>query len=134
MAKPSQWKHVPGTFSIELDVLDFGEDCESLGVVEIDTDIPLPAFLMEHVALHEDCELVIEFESSGSHTEASMYGGPDRMGWPAEHEEERTLRQAYITPDGGSTKRFPPQLEQEALFELFRERIDATELDEAEPA
>jgi hypothetical protein len=41
-------------------------------------------------------EIVIEFGVSGYHQEKSMFGGPDRLGWPEEHSEEREIEEVYI--------------------------------------
>lgn len=65
----------------------------------------------------------IRFRAIGYRLEASMYGGPDQTGWPAEGDEERTLE---------SMKAFDIDLnpivltesEQQAIFEMFQSEVD----------
>ena len=66
---------------------------EGTAVVTFD-DIP-PTFL-EPFGAREGDQLIITFLSSGSYTPASMYGGPDHLGWPAESDDERVVTKAVL--------------------------------------
>ena len=59
-------------------------------------------------------EIVIEFGVSGHHQEKSMYGGPDRLGWPEEHSEEREVEETYIYAQNPEWKDVSPD-EQAAM-------------------
>lgn len=62
-------------------------------------DQPVPEFLAELVPEGSEPELVVEFIARVWHQEMSMYGGPDRLGWPEEHSDEREWRSVYLILD-----------------------------------
>lgn len=97
------WQNVPGLTSIEFD------DCR-----------PVPFDLAWHCYINNiDCgELVIHWLSSGYHEPASVHGGPDHLGWPAEGSEDRELEYAEL--DG-------VKLPQELAAKLFDEFFELTE-------
>jgi hypothetical protein len=72
-----------------------------------------------------ECEIL--FTSSGSHHDMSMYGGPDRVGWPEEHNEERSMES--VTLSVGKKEFTLPKEAADAVFEHFGEEISEAELD-----
>lgn len=106
----TRWSNVPGEWSIEFC------SCDEHGIL--------------------GAELVISFVSSGYDQPMSMYGGPDRLGWPAEHEDERTFESAelriYLPSVNGATLVRTHVLDDTlgaALFELFRDKIEEVVLE-----
>ncbi len=84
-------------------------------------------FLREWL-LFPECEIVINFASSGYHEPASMYGGSDGTGWPAEGDDERLLTKVTIHIDGKDIGTLPKEVSQR-LFEMFATKVKAAELD-----
>lgn len=114
-----KWSNVPGTFSVEV--------TNNYGVAVEFEGIPLP-MLSGFVPAGEVWELVIEFTSSGYYQPKSMYGGSDRLGWPASGDDERLLSRAYLL-DGKNEVELPSEV-QAKLFELYEDRINEVELNE----
>lgn len=59
----------------------------------------LEDYLNTHMSVKDfldGVELVVEFNSDGWYTPASMYGGADHLGWPEEGGDERTLNQIRV--------------------------------------
>ena len=107
-----KWSNGPGTFSTNATKTENGWEDKDGKV--------LPLFLRKNV---NEIEIVIDFESSGHHQDASMYGGADHLGWPADDEDERTLIKVEI--DG-------KEVDKETagkLFDYFLEKIDEADLD-----
>ncbi len=101
--KTTTWD-VPGCCTIELDR----------------ATCPLPAITAMLVG--DYAELVIQFRAKGWSTPASMYGGPDRLGWPAEGDEERTLTDVLLCQDGSADLRLEPALA-EQVFERWNDVV-----------
>ena len=114
----TSWSNVAGQFSIEV-YLD--------GDVVRDTDDKELKPLEGIVKLDDALELVIDFRSSGSHESASMYGGPDNLGWPEDYADERLLESAYLTD--GKTETKLTQAQQDQLFALYSDQIDEVEVE-----
>lgn len=114
----SEW-NVAGTLSRELSLDEEGN------VFDIDTARGYGSddFAMLKPYVTQDCELVINFRSSGYYEPMSMYGGPDNLGWPEEFDDERT-------PDGASIDgvELPAEIISE-IFEIYLEEIKEVELD-----
>jgi len=114
----TSWSNVAGQFSIEV-YLD--------GDVVRDTDDKELKPLEGIVKLDDALELVIDFRSSGYHESASMYGGPDNLGWPEDYADERLLESAYLTD--GKTETKLTQAQQDQLFALYSDQIDEVEVE-----
>jgi hypothetical protein len=68
-------------------------------------------------------EMEICFLGSGYYTPASMYGGPDHLGWPEEGEDERILDGLVdVSCDDSPTKKLSKAASQ-AMFDLMEEEI-----------
>lgn len=116
----TKWSNVPGMFSIEVTTAN-GLACELGGK-------PLP-MLSGIIPPGDDLELIIEFKSSGYHQPMSMYGGPDRLGWPEEGEDERELVHAYLS-DWMNRRQIELPLDvQKKLFEHYADAIQEVELE-----
>lgn len=79
-----------------------------------------------------DCcyELEIQFTSRGYFEPASMYGGPQHVGWPADGDDERTLNHVLLHSDIGD-KHQTTVIRQplaDELFGFFSSAVEATEL------
>ena len=74
------------------------EDGRTIFDIETEIDEPVfqPLLPLMRAAKIDYCELVVEFSVKGYHTPSSMYGGPDRMGWAEEGDEERTIEGVYL--------------------------------------
>lgn len=114
------WKNVPSCASVELGYDDNGNlfDLHTDKNVEIDG---LKAFVPA-----DGCELVINFLSSGFSSPASMTGGPDHLGWPAEFEDERLLDNCSI-----NGQELPSELAQ-LLFDHFENLVKDADVDLSE--
>ena len=132
------WNNVPGTCTI-----NFYRDS---GVWYVENTIrPTDYYAREGVPralcatlsnqVDDNATLIINFKSSGSHTPMSMYGGPDRLGWPEEHDDERLLEDAYLNFEEYDGKNYIDKKVsltrevQEEVFELFIEEVYDTEPD-----
>lgn len=113
------WNNIPGVFSVEVQNV--------LGVV-CDYDGNALPMLTGLVLPGQEFELVIEFTSSGHHQRASMYGGPDHLGWPEECEEDRTLTRAYLSDYDNKREVQLPTALQQVLFEHFSKQIQEADL------
>lgn len=111
-----KWSNVPGVFSIEV------QSIRSV-ISEYDGDEIPPLY---GIVVPDADELVIEFVSSGYYEPASMYGGADRLGWPASSDDERLLGRAYLL-DGKTEIELPKDVQQQ-LFDLYEDRINEVEL------
>lgn len=94
----SKWNNVPGFVSIYL-FKDEGEwyvedTTRNEELTQSVRSCALNSILQK--SGEEDANLVLEFKSSGYHQPMSMYGGPDRLGWPEEGDEERFVYNAYL--------------------------------------
>jgi hypothetical protein len=78
------------------------------------------------LAEDDSVELVIEFVSSGYHESASMYGGPDNLGWEENGGEDRQLSHVYL--NGDEYPELSKEL-QEAIFDFYRDRVELEELE-----
>jgi hypothetical protein len=108
-----------GTYSLELQLVD--------GQTQDFDGNPFPHLDLAHHGL-EYAELVIEFRSRGHYQPASMYGGPDHLGWPEEGSDERTLLNAYLElgPGGGVSL---PEAVQAAVFAALEKQIQTADLE-----
>ena len=124
----TEWHNVAGEISVEVYV--YNEMKLGLihsNVFDADKDEPAPASVLPYVRRCGNwAELVLEFQSSGFHTPASMYGGPDRMGWAEEGEDERSMLRVYINEP--EAPRLPVEVQTE-VFEFYRNRIEDAELE-----
>lgn len=115
----ASWKNIPGCTSVEI-----GYDANgNLFDLHTDKDLGEEFKELKQFVPADGCEIVIYFLSSGFHTPASNYGGPDGRGWPAEGEEERVLENCTI-----NGKTLPRALER-ALFEHYESQINETDID-----
>lgn len=120
MSQATRWD-VTGCFCVELAAVDGHtydeQDRDVTKVIDLDG--------------YGTCwaEVVVEFRSRGSHLERSMYGGPDGLGWPEEHDDERTLIEAYINQDDDGQRVELPKSVQEALFDHYSDSIYETDLE-----
>lgn len=115
----SKWSNVAGQFTVEVYL-----DDEVVRDAHNDKEIkPLAGY----VGLDDAYELVIDFRSSGYYDSGSMYGGADNLGYPPESDDERLLECAYLTD--GNEKVKLPQATQDALFDLFLDKIEDVEID-----
>ncbi len=73
-------------------------------------------------------QITLHWRSSGYHKPGSMYGGPQRLGWPEEREDERTLTKAEIELDCEMTITITDRDTLDELAELYRDDIADTEL------
>lgn len=71
-------------------------------------------------------ELVIQFNSTGYYEPASMYGGPDRLGWPEDGADDREVISVTLVIDE-STFFITDDYDRD-LFEWYREDIEKVEL------
>jgi hypothetical protein len=98
-------------------------------------DSPLPDGLLQYMQSSDECyELLIKFRSQGYYEPASMYGGPDRLGWPEEGDDERTLVNAKLVIGFGAdlhTVDIDDDLSAE-LFELLFSDVQGAELESDE--
>jgi hypothetical protein len=129
-----RWANVPGSISVEVE-RNIG------GWSELDEKVPIPQVAADELDGLQDgvtgYELVINFLSSGHHTPMSLYGGPDRVGWPEEYEDERTLHSvvAYREMKAGGYDKQGVKLSKaagEALMEHFRARVESAEIEQPE--
>jgi hypothetical protein len=88
-------------------------------------DAELPDGLQRWVLENEEdwCELVIRFRSTGYSEPASMYGGPQNVGWPAEYDDERTLVDVQLVIDRPSN-RTTVFVEEDLAADLFAELLE----------
>lgn len=93
-------------------------DVPGVCVVEVDED-----FALLNESFYAGDTLEIHFTSSGYWMQASMYGGPDNLGWPAEQEDERIATHFFVN----DLKVDSPELV-EAISERYWREIQATEL------
>jgi len=114
------WNNIPGVLSVEL------ASIRSV-ISEYDGD-EIPA--LYGIVVPDVDEFVIKFVSSGHYQPMSMYGGPDRLGWPEERSDERSLVRAYLTV-GRQEIELPLEVQQQ-LFEHYREEIQDAELDDSD--
>ena len=106
-------------------------------VVDAHTGEALPGGLQPFVH-HPDgfsaYELVINFSSVGYHLDASMYGGPDQLGWPSEHEDERSKNYVMLLSHLNNPRRSVRTLIKrelsDILFEHFRDAVEEHTLEE----
>jgi hypothetical protein len=97
------WKDIPGEFNIEIAVGEFDElydishdrDISERLESEITRIIPL-----DIIKQQGNIELSVDFKSSGMDEPASMHGGPDHLGWPAQNEEERLVKKVSVFVNG----------------------------------
>lgn len=71
--------------------------------------------------------LDIDFNSQGYYQAASMYGGSDNLGWPAEGDDERTMIGVRASDDDGNKIPLTVQQQQE-LFDQHFKRVEDEEL------
>jgi hypothetical protein len=109
-----------GTCSIEV-VLEEGE------LWDIATEKPIPAFLVPFLGDALDAEIIIDFRAKGYYEPASMYGGPDNLGWPAEGDEERLLDEVYLKVDDKKIN-LPEEIQQK-VFDHYEDEIENEEID-----
>ena len=87
--------------------------------------------LPERVRRDRSCSRIdmveIVFRSIGHYQPASMYGGPDGRGWPAEGEDERTMESLKAFNEAGQQLPLFPE-DADAIFESFSKEIHACEL------
>ena len=124
------WKDVPGELNIEISVGELDE----LYDISHDRDIPegLESAILEIVPLdiirRRNIELSVDFKSSGMNESASMYGGPDLLGWPDQNDEERLVEKVSVFVDGKVVGILPPEvngiIEQEYAREINGIEID----------
>ena len=88
------------------DLIDLPESCEGFGIDQLE----------------------IEFRSEGYYLPASMYGGSDHMGWPAEGDDERTLIRV-IASRGDAVVPLTP-VQQQELYVRFETQVNAEPLDD----
>ena len=96
------------------------------GYVIIDIDDEPPTLLERYAKIGDQLE--ITFLSSGESWPASMYGGADHMGWPAEHSEDRHVIQALLYRDEETI--MLPECLHNPLYEQYMDQIDKEELNE----
>jgi hypothetical protein len=117
-----QWKSVPGVVSVELRV-------ENGALIEVADEEIAPDFILPYIPDgFTEGELVIEFSSTGYNRPASMYGGPDRMGWDREGDDERTLDVAYLWID--EEKVNLPHDIQNTAFDHYESWVEEADLEE----
>jgi predicted nucleic acid-binding protein len=117
----SSWRNVAGQFSIEIYV----HDQMVLDIEEKERPVLNPQRL--YFDAEDVAELIIDFTSTGYEDSGSMYGGPDDLGWPPEGDEERFLETAYLLLEG--VKIILSKEQQQTLFELYIDEIEAVELE-----
>lgn len=120
-----KWHNVPGCYSREFKI----EDGRLIDVEDGLSPAVLDYWFYRQDILTDGFELQIHFKSSGEHIEMSMYGGPDHVGWPEEHDEERLLTKAVVRVDSGKEYVLPPTVAQ-AMFDEYEDLIDKVELKE----
>jgi len=124
------WKDIPAELNIEISVGEFDE----LYDISHDRDLPegLESAILEIVPLDiikgGNVELSVDFQSSGMDEPASMYGGPDQLGWPAQNDEERLVKKVSVFVDGKVVGALPPEVNGIIEQEYARE-INGTEID-----
>ena len=97
---------------------------ESLTIEELQLDDELQ--LPECVHGRGIDSVDIEFRSVGYYQAASMYGGPDHLGWPAEGDDERTM--VSVKAFDVANERLPLSTEEAAaIFEAFSDEIASCE-------
>jgi len=105
------WKDVPGELNIEIAVGEMDE----LYDISHDRNLPkgLESAILETVPIdiirQGNVELSVDFQSSGLNEPASMHGGTDQLGWPAQNEEERLVEKASIFVNGKIIGFLPPE-------------------------
>lgn len=119
----NRW-NTDGLFSVELQMQD-GQVSDISNGQDNETIQKLAPVLSKFPDQY--AELVINFNSQGYSTPASMYGGPDHLGWPEEGDDERTLIGAYLEGVGKVHFDIPPELANE-LFDQYIEQIHEVEL------
>ena len=72
-------------------------------------------------------ELEITYRSNGYWERASMYGGPDNLGWPEEGEDERTIENVTAHRENGE-EFLTTKVEKNLLFDHFQKKVDEQEL------
>ena len=119
----AEWSDVPGCVGGTLYVKD-GKTYNEC------TDTHLTALDKYNFPENEVIELDIHFQSSGYHLPASMYGGSQNTGWPAEHEDEREIKCIKVTA-GAKELELPEETIDEIVFD-FEDLIKDAELDEGD--
>ncbi len=104
----SSWKNIRG--KLHIDISELSVECRDL---------------VSGLVSEQDCELTIEFLSSGYYTPAQTYGPPENC-YPEESDEERIFDCATISG------RSIPQEIGEKLFDLLTNNIDEVQLDYSE--
>jgi hypothetical protein len=124
--------NVSGTCSIEL-AIEEGE------LIAAASEQPIPEFLFPYLDMTfaEDgsgafhwgmmtCEIIIDFRAKGYELPASMYGGPDRMGWDREGDEERLLDEVYLWVDDDRKVYLPKDIQQK-VFDHYEDDVENTD-------
>ncbi len=127
----TKWTNVPVSFTVEL-----GREGEGPWQdLTYEKELP-PTVRVEICGLCpigcEGLELDFDVYSSGYHQPMSMYGGPDRLGWPEEGDDERECKGVYILEGGANNRpRYPLSKASADLLEaLYQEEIQAADLPE----
>jgi len=134
LSQTKEW-NTNGSYSIEVSLLSPNGDPDPNGNVydvthslENDPTLQhLKPYLQKIPESGYYGELVIEFSSKGSHTNKSMYGGNDRVGWPEESDEGRVYLDSYIKSN--NQKISIDKNIGESLFERFKNSIDEVSID-----
>jgi hypothetical protein len=88
-----------------------------------------PPTILEPFGAKVGDQLLISFLSSGYYMPASMYGGSDHMGWPAEGDDERKIVGVVLhTVLGNREVEIPKELF-DKLYEEFETDIYKEEMD-----
>lgn len=112
------WKNVPCELVVEIEIKD-GK------VWNVTRDLPASKLDEYLKGIPDgDGELVIELHCSGYYIPMSMYGGPDRLGWPEEGDQEFVLDRTYVLID----KTKYPISNGEAIFDYFYDEIQEVEV------
>jgi hypothetical protein len=97
------------------------------------SDRTLPEPIQKYaVDVGEDsAQFVIEFTSTGYHQDASMYGGPEHLGWPAEGSDDRKVQKIVLGMWNGTAITMTDE-EASCLESFYRDDIYGADLDEME--
>lgn len=105
------------------------KDVAGCAIITFDDE---PPTILEPFGAKVGDQLLISFLSSGYYMPASMHGGADHMGWPAEGDDERRIVGVVLHTDEGKREVEIPKELFDKLYEEFESDIDGVEMDHSD--